>query len=114
MIEATLIGYLRNELGVHVSASVPRDRPQRFVTVERTGGALDQFRDLPMFAVQAWGVSAADAASLADDVRKALPGLIEVDEVARVNVGSTYNFPDPDSGQARYQTVCDLVVKVDW
>ena len=71
MIEATLIGYLRNELGVHVSASVPRDRPQRFVTVERTGGALDQFRDLPMFAVQAWGVSAAGAASPAGGGRKA-------------------------------------------
>lgn len=113
MIEADVIAFLKSELDVPVSASVPKDRPERFVTVERTGGALDTFRDLPQFAIQVWGKSTADAAALADEVRKTLPRLTELTHVARVNVGGTYNFPDPDSSQARYQTVCDLVVKVE-
>lgn len=110
MIEADVIAFLKAELDVPVSASVPKNRPGRFVTVERTGGSLDTFRDLPMFAVQAWGKSTSDAAALADEVRRLLPSLTSLTHVSRVNVGSTYNFPDPDTKQARYQTVCDLVV----
>lgn len=114
MIEADLIQFLKAGLDAPVSASVPKTRPARFVTVERTGGALDQFRDLPQFAIQAWGTSTADAAALADEVRKVLVRVSELVDVARVTVGSTYNYPDPDSGQARYQTVCDLAVKVGY
>lgn len=114
MIEADVIARLKSVLMVPVSASVPKNRPDRFVTVERTGGPLDAFRDLPQFAVQAWGKSVVDASSLADEVRQALPDLINLPNVADVTIGSTYNYPDPDSGQARYQTVFDLVVKVDY
>lgn len=114
MIEADVITHLKARLGVPVSASVPKDRPTRFVTVERVGGRLDQFRDLPQFAVQAWGTSTSDASSLADNVRVALVALTSLPHVAKVNIGGTYNYPDPDSSQARYQTVCDLVVKVDY
>lgn len=111
MIEADVIGFLKTNLTVPVSANVPKDRPSRFVTVERTGGPLDTFRDLPQFAVQTWGTSTADASSLADEVRVLLPHLIELTDVARVQVSSTYNFPDPESGQARYQTLVGLTVK---
>lgn len=112
-IEADVIAFLKSQFAVPVSASVPKDRPARFITVERTGGALDTFRDLPIFAIQSWGMSVADAADLADDVRLLLPELLSLPHVANVRVGSTYNYPDPDSSQARYQTVCDLTVKWD-
>lgn len=109
-IEADVKAFLEANLDVHVSSSVPKDRPKRFVTFERTGGPLDQFRDLPILAIQSWGTSKSDAADLADEVRRMLPGLTSLPHVARVNIGGTYNFPDPDTKQARYQTVCDLVV----
>ena len=111
-VEADVIAFLTEHVGVPVFATVPRERPTMFVTVERVGGRLDQFRDLPQFAVQAWAPTTAKAAALADNVRFLLPDLIGLPDVGRVNIGSTYNYPDPDSGQARYQTVFDLTVKV--
>ena len=113
-VEADVIQFLKARLAVPVSANVPKDRPARFVTIERVGGILDTFRDLPQLAIQSWGESTADAASLADEVRTLLPRLVSLPNVARVTVGSTYNYPDMDSGQARYQTVCDLTVKAEY
>lgn len=113
-VEADVIQFLKAHLSVPVSASVPKDRPARFVTVERVGGILDTFRDLPQLAIQSWGQSTSDAASLADEVRTLLPRLVSLPNVARVTVGSTYNYPDIDSGQGRYQTVCDLTVKAEY
>lgn len=111
-IEATVIGWLNDQnLGVTAYGGVPANRPARFVTVERTGGPLDAFRDLPNLAIQAWAQTASDAAALADTIRHALPTLTNVEQIARVNIGSTYNWPDPLSGQPRYQTIVTLTVK---
>ena len=111
-IEATVINWFNTQnLGVTAYGGVPADRPNRFVTVERTGGAVTTFRDFPTLAVQTWAQSAAAAAALADTIRHALPGLTSVEQIARVEIGSTYNWPDPLSGQPRYQTILTLTVK---
>lgn len=111
MIEADLYDFLTANITVPAFATVPKDRPKRFVTFERTGGSIDTFRDLPTFAIQSWAQTVAEAAALADEVRAVLPRLVELADVAKVTVGGTYNFPDPGTKQARYQTVVDLVVK---
>ena len=113
-VEALVVAHLKAVLDVPVSASVPKDRPARFVTVERTGGPQTQFLDNPQFAIQAWDTSVSNAADLAGEVRRALPGLLNISQVAKVNIGSTYNYPDPDSRQARYQTTCELAVKIEY
>lgn len=113
MIEGDLIAFLRDRLGVPVSASVPAVRPARFVTVSRTGGGADSFRDFPEFAVQAWGSSPSDAAALAVAARRELPAMIELPHVGRVDLRGLYEYPDADSGQSRYQLVVGLTVSTD-
>lgn len=103
-----LIDYLRANLrggAVPVHATVPRNYTGgQLVTIERTGGRTDHLIDYGVYAVQAWADKHADAYQLASDVRDALIGApARVSDMAALQVTSMYNFPDPDSKQARYQ-----------
>ena len=73
-IEATLVAYLYETLGVEAFAEVPKDYPDRFVTVERTGGSSEIHGaiDRPVVAVQSWAGSAFEAEELARQVDEAL------------------------------------------
>lgn len=108
--EAWLIAHLGGRLGVPAFADVPADRPARFVTVERTGGASDPFRDMPTVAVQCWAGTRHEASEMALAARDACLDYAGEPGVLRCEVTGICNFPDPDSGQARYQLVAELVV----
>jgi hypothetical protein len=115
--ESILIGLLNAapELvadGVTAYGAVPAQRPDRFVTVERTGGQRDRLMDRPTWAVQCWGAAhgprsaRSDAADMADMVADVIIRRVALDgRVARVDVTTSYHFPDPDSGQERTQLV---------
>lgn len=111
MIEQVLFEFLRDQLDVPVVVAVPTDRPSRFVLFERTGGRVDEFRDLAEFAFQTWAQDVAGASRLADQVRAVLPMLVTECDVASVTINGTYNYPDPASGQARYQTTATIITK---
>lgn len=111
-VEAVLVEHLNDSgLGCEAFMDVPKERPETFVTVERSGGGRDTFRDLPQVIVQAWGRSRWEASELVDDVADALWQARFHPNIARVTIGSSHNFPDPDSGQARYQIFASLVTK---
>lgn len=115
-IESLLVSHLNGPAGVagvDAFMDVPETRPAKFVTVERTGGGIDTFRDLPAVAVQVWAESRYAASELAPDVVAAVELVKLHPKVARVNISSIYNFPDPDSRQARYQFTVELVTKDD-
>ena len=102
------------DMGYSAYVRVPKDRPQRFVTVERTGGGVENMVDYPLVAVQAWAQTQAEAEEDASAIRMvALMGeLPEGVHSMRVNAGP-YKFYDEDSMQPRYQVVfnvaCQLV-----
>ena len=96
--------------GVGVFGIVPETRPERFVTVERTGGQVSGLVDYPAFAVQCWGESRAEAAALASRATQALQSLVSYPQVASISVDALYNFPDPDSRQARYQLTVSAAI----
>jgi hypothetical protein len=109
--ETLLIGLLNaddaiQQDGIEAFPEIPEDRPPRFLTVERTGGQRTPLMDYPTWAVQCWGSDREDASTLADLVADRIAtGLVLDGRVASLDVTSSYNFPDPDSGQARYQLV---------
>lgn len=95
-----------------VYGEVPESRPSSFITVERVGGGPADVRDLPLVAVQCWAGSRLAASDLAADVAGVLRDLaLTHPQVGRVSIESVVNFPDPDSGQARYQVTATLVTK---
>lgn len=111
-IEAEVIAYLSANLDCKAYADVPRERPKRFVTVERTGGTQDlmQAVDRPTVAVQSWAETRLDAYTLADQVDGLMLRMPEATEnVMGCARNGLYNFPDPDSRGARYQGLYELV-----
>lgn len=111
-IESLLVEHLNGSgLDCEAFMDVPHPRPETFVTVERTGGGHDAFRDMPQVVVQSWARSRWEASELANDVADALWQARFHPRIARVTVGSINNFPDPDSGHARYQIFVSMVTK---
>lgn len=101
---AALIAYLKRKFpGVPVSNRVSKDRPKKFITVERTGGRRTHLWDSPMFAVQAWAPSEGEASVLADDVAGVVLAWQLDPIVAYSAVNAVYAFPDPDSRGPRFQ-----------
>ena len=104
--EAALIAWLNADVAVLVEAfgSIPEVRQSSFITVERTGGQQTSLFDSPTLAVQCWAETRSEAMKLADLVAARLRGgWRQQSYVAACDVNSIYNFPNPDSGQARYQ-----------
>jgi len=101
-------------MGYDAYVRVPKNRPQRFVTVERTGGGVENMVDYPLVAVQAWAQTQAEAEEDASAIRMvALVGnLPEGVHSMRVNSGP-YKFYDEESMMPRYQVLfnvaCQLV-----
>lgn len=96
--------------GFPASTNVPANRPDRFITVERVGGVTELHRDLPLVAVQIWAESrwvASETASVVAGITRAIA--LTHPQVARVEISSTYNNPDPESEHARYQVNAQLV-----
>lgn len=111
--EQSVLDYLNGDvdltrLGVSAHAQVPEDRPDAFITVERTGGMSDRFLDRATLAVQVWAPTRARTLALTEDVRRKLWDIWRRPEVASIDIPSMYHFPDPDSQQERYQLVVTL------
>lgn len=112
-VEAALIAWLPDKVGVPCYADVPKDRPSEFVTVERTGGEAGLGADRPNLAVQAWAETRLDASNLAAKVKDALIlDSWEIAEVCKCSVTSVYNFADPSSRMARYQIDVSMVTRL--
>ena len=109
MIEITILNHLSNHLDCGCYMEKPRTPDERsFVVIELTGQREENHVTQSTFAFQTYGESLLKAAELRDEVKAAVKTLIELDEVARVDLNSSYNFTDPSTKEYRYQTVFDI------
>lgn len=89
---------------------VPANRPTRFYTVERVGGRQVDVRDRPLVAVLAWAGSRWEASEMALGVAAQLKSIaLTHPNVARVDIESIYNNPDPASEHPRYQVNAQFI-----
>lgn len=105
-ITEAMVSWL-TDLGYEASTYPPADAPgspDRFVTVERVGGAVRDIVDHPSMAVQAWAPTDAEAEAMANAIRaEALAGALpEGIHSIRVESGP-YRFFDPSTRSPRYQ-----------
>lgn len=111
-VEAAMIAWLSG-MGYDAYANVPKDRPDAFVTVERTGGGVADMVDLPLVAVQAWAQSAADAEAMANAVKMAALVGERPEGVHSIRVNSgPYKFYDEETMQPRYQVLFDVACQL--
>lgn len=108
-IEAYLVSHLSEAVGYTVRADVPNPRPERLVTVSRTGGGSDStVLDRPTVAVQCWAPTRSEAADMALEVESVMDALPETPWCTRSEKNSDYYFPG-EGGEPRWQLVYDLV-----
>lgn len=115
MIETTILTYLKEQLSVPVlmtEPEVPSDEfptaPSSYVILEKVGGGKKNFINSISVALQSYGASLYDAASLDETVRSAMDNIIELDSISSAKLSSNYNFTDTTKKKYRYQCVYDL------
>ena len=108
-IEKFLIDYLRPLLpDVTVASDVPNQRPEKLVTIERTGGGADSIvLDRPLIMVQCWASSRVKACDLAATVDSLL---LDIDAIDLCSIERTglYNYPD-EHGNQRYRITYQII-----
>lgn len=108
--------YLRAAVGpAPVSTKVPNPRPATFVRVWRTGGAArNRVVDYAQMTVECWGADKPTANGLA---RQAHAAILDAASMAgiplcrRVESGSLYYDPDPDTAAERYTFTAFLTLR---
>lgn len=94
------------------ASTYPPGTGTEFVTVERTGGGVDEYTDHPVMAVQTWAATEARAEEMAMSIRDSAvwdhpDGVVKI----AVNAGP-YPFWDEDTRLPRYQLVLDCTCQL--
>ena len=110
-VERVVAQRLMGATGIKAVLEVPEERPDEFISVEMTGGTGDRFIRRASLAVQSWAQTRQRAAEISRLVEAAVSGIADAEQnVFRAVATGSYRWPDPDSGQARYQTNVELTI----
>lgn len=109
-VAATLINYLDNSSSIPWFHNSPQNAPTEYGTLNRDGGAYDEFvRDQPTITLIIYASTRGRAAALANSVKRALiASKWAVDNVFNVSILSDYY--DPLDGKHRHRITASLVV----
>lgn len=112
-VEVTVIDWLEGITGggVHVGADKPRELPDRFITVERTGGPRESMvLDRAEILISVYHKTSQETASnVANQIADQLPELLTYSEnITRAKVNSLVNLNDTLAQYYRYQIYCDI------
>ena len=109
MIEKTVIDYLSGKLSCDVYAEIPKDMPDEFVVVSKTGGGKTDHVFSALIAIQSYSNTLLGAATLNETVKEKMDGILELDSVGKCKLNSDYNFTDTSLKRYRYQAVYDFM-----
>lgn len=114
MIERIILDYLNrciteSALGIKAYMERPANKPSSYVLIEKIGGGEDNHIKHSTLAIQSIGKTLYDAASLNESIKDFMRGAISLDEVAKVEINSDYNYTDTSTKEYRYQAVFDLI-----
>lgn len=99
--------------GYVASSIVPESAPASFVTIERTGGYVEDMLDHPTIAVQCWGATDADAEDMALELRNRLLTEQRPLGVSSIRIESgPYRFYDETTRCPRYQLTLDVTCRL--
>lgn len=97
-------------LGVPVVTKVPATRPTSFIRVSSAGGGrANLVQGRPFIIVECWAGNTVDAADLASRAW----GVMEATYGPDVPMTMPTDFPDPESGQARYQFTAQPIIDLE-
>lgn len=108
IIEETIRNYLDSVLDVPVFMEYPKEPPDRFVLVEKTGGGSINHLASALFALQSYGQSLYEAAVLNSELKQVMANFPSLPQISRAALNSDYNFTDTSTKEYRYQAVYDI------
>lgn len=108
MIETTVREYFAGKLQIPCLMEKPEDRPARYLVIQKTGSGAENHVFSAVFAIQSYAESLFEAAVLNDKVKALAEQMLELDEIASVELNSDYPFPDLSEKGYRYQAVFDI------
>jgi len=95
------------------SSIVPESEPDSFVTIERTGGYVEDMLDHPTIAVQCWAQTDAEAEDMALELRNRLLTEQRPLGVSSIRIESgPYRFYDETTRCPRYQLTLDVTCRL--
>ena len=107
MIETLLIDYLSQHLEVFVGMEAP-EQTTDYVLIDKTGSSRNNHIITSSFAIQSYGSTLYDAMLLNQEVTEAMSGLIELNQITRVELETDYNFTNTATKQYRWQAVYNI------
>ena len=107
MLEETIIFYLTGN-NINAYAEVPKDPPDEFVIIERTGGGRVNMIDNARIAIQSYATSLYAAAQLDETVKNLMVDITALGSVCSCRLSASYNFTDPSTKRYRYQSIFDI------
>lgn len=109
MIELMIKNYLDKTLSVPAYLEEPRDKPNLYVLIDKTGSSEDNKIKKATVALQSYGESMYEAAKLNEEVKVLLDNIIYFEDISKAKINSDYNFTDTTTKRYRYQAVYDFV-----
>ena len=103
-----MLEFLKAALPVPVYLEEPKSPPASYVIFERTSGGEYYGLRQSTIAFQSYGATMYKAAELNEKVKAAVARAIELNDIARVELNSDYNFTDTKTRRYRYQAVFDF------
>lgn len=108
MIEKIVYDYLKANMAVDVFTELPAAFYSPCVVLEKTSSGLENYIKTATIAVQSYGNSLYEAASLNEDVKAAMLNIITLNSIASCKLNSDYNFTDTTTKRYRYQAVFNI------
>lgn len=105
MIELTVREFLKQQLQIPAVLEMPAALQGSFVLVEKTGSDCRNHVARADLAVQCYGTTLLEAASLCERVKNAMQLLTALPQVAACRLQRDYNFTDTAAKRYRYQAV---------
>lgn len=109
MIERIVFEYLQLNIDVPVYLEVPKNPPDVFVVIEKTGSGNTNHIKSATIAIQSYASSMTGAIELNETVKNIMLGIVSEQEIGNCYLNSDYNFTDVETKRYRYQAVFDIV-----
>ena len=112
MIEITVLNYLLSKnlsVGNDVYAEVPKDPPDKYIIIEKTGSSRTNRIDQAMIAIQSYSKnSLLEAMELNEEIKQAMAEMPQMDDIFSCKLNSDYNFTSTSTKEYRSQAVFNM------
>lgn len=109
IIEAVILKYLKANGINEVYCERPKDLPEEYVLIEKTGSGLSNHINRALVAIQSISQkSLLAAAKLNEDIKSLMLVMPGTTEVFSVKLNSDYNYTNTQTKEYRYQAVFEI------